>query len=76
MEGSVVGIWCAHGEGQAKFPDDAVRASVLQQGLAPIRCWSLFLPPFSVTLHGCMPWCMMFIARVPAVANKVASSRQ
>ncbi len=37
MEGAVVGIWCAHGEGQAKFPDDSVRTSVLQQGLAPIR---------------------------------------
>lgn len=37
MEGAVVGIWCAHGEGQAKFPDASVRTSVLQQGLAPIR---------------------------------------
>ena len=38
MEGAAVGIWCAHGEGRAKFPDPDVQRAVLEQGLAPIRC--------------------------------------
>jgi hypothetical protein len=38
MEGAAVGIWCAHGEGRAKFPDPGVQRAVLEQGLAPIRC--------------------------------------
>jgi phosphoribosylformylglycinamidine synthase len=37
MEGSVLGIWVAHGEGLAHFPDDAIRAKVLEEGLAPVR---------------------------------------
>ena len=45
MEGAAVGIWCAHGEGCAKFPDPAVQHAVLEQGLAPIRCPSSALPP-------------------------------
>lgn len=32
-----MGIWCAHGEGRAKFPDAQVQSSILEQGLAPIR---------------------------------------
>ena len=38
MEGAKIGIWCAHGEGQAKFPDAQVFQDVLAQDLAPIRC--------------------------------------
>ena len=37
MEGSVLGIWTAHGEGHAYFPDDEILAGVTEQGLAPIR---------------------------------------
>ena len=37
MENSVLGIWVAHGEGRAYFPDSAVREKVLRDGLAPAR---------------------------------------
>jgi phosphoribosylformylglycinamidine synthase len=37
MEGSVLGIWVAHGEGRALFPDRRVLERVLAGGLAPIR---------------------------------------
>ena len=37
MGGSTVGVWIAHGEGQALFPSDDVRSAVLSKGLAPIR---------------------------------------
>lgn len=37
MGGSSIGIWCAHGEGRAHFPDPQVKDNVLQNGLAPIR---------------------------------------
>ncbi|KAK9814223.1 hypothetical protein WJX72_002529 [[Myrmecia] bisecta] len=37
MAGAQMGIWCAHGEGQAIFPDPAVQAKVLKEGLAPVR---------------------------------------
>jgi len=37
MEGSVLGIWVAHGEGRALFPDPGVLDRVLAEGLAPIR---------------------------------------
>ena len=37
MGGASVGVWCAHGEGQALFPDPAVERLVLEKGLAPIR---------------------------------------
>jgi phosphoribosylformylglycinamidine synthase len=37
MEGSVLGVWVAHGEGRAFFPDNAVYETVLAQGLAPVR---------------------------------------
>jgi phosphoribosylformylglycinamidine synthase len=37
MENSVLGIWVAHGEGQAYFPDSAIRDRVLREGLAPAR---------------------------------------
>ena len=37
MGGATLGVWCAHGEGRALFPDAGVRARVLSSGLAPIR---------------------------------------
>jgi phosphoribosylformylglycinamidine synthase len=37
MEGSTLGIWVAHGEGRAFFPDTSVLASVVEQSLAPVR---------------------------------------
>ncbi len=37
MEGSVLGIWVAHGEGKAHFPDKKILDKVLEQGLAPVR---------------------------------------
>jgi phosphoribosylformylglycinamidine synthase len=37
MEESVLGIWVAHGEGHAYFPDDSIRRKLLDMGLAPVR---------------------------------------
>ncbi len=37
MEGSALGIWVAHGEGFAHFPDAAMRGKALDEGLAPVR---------------------------------------
>jgi phosphoribosylformylglycinamidine synthase len=37
MEGSVLGIWVAHGEGKAFFPDETILNTVVEDGLAPIR---------------------------------------
>jgi phosphoribosylformylglycinamidine synthase len=37
MEGSVLGVWVAHGEGRAHFPDKTVFHDVLAKGLAPVR---------------------------------------
>ena len=37
MEGSVLGIWVAHGEGQAYFPDSRMMQDILKKDLAPIR---------------------------------------
>jgi len=37
MEGSVLGVWVAHGEGRLFFPDDSIRQKVLAEGLAPAR---------------------------------------
>ena len=37
MEGSTLGVWVAHGEGQATFPHAPVLERVLAKGLAPIR---------------------------------------
>ncbi len=37
MEGSTLGIWTAHGEGRALFPDPTVLETVEAQNLAPIR---------------------------------------
>lgn len=36
MEGSVLGIWVAHGEGLAYFPDEQLFGRC-EQGLAPVR---------------------------------------
>ncbi|KAK6929384.1 hypothetical protein RJ641_005589 [Dillenia turbinata] len=37
MEGSTLGVWAAHGEGRAYFPDNSVKDSVLNSNLAPLR---------------------------------------
>ncbi|OWM87818.1 hypothetical protein CDL15_Pgr019402 [Punica granatum] len=37
MEGSTLGVWAAHGEGRAYFPDDGVLDRVVHSGLAPLR---------------------------------------
>ncbi len=37
MEGSNLGVWVAHGEGRAYFPDRETYDSVLREGLAPVR---------------------------------------
>lgn len=37
MGGSQIGVWCAHGEGQAKFPSQEVHQRVMADTLAPIR---------------------------------------
>ncbi|MBM4137148.1 MAG: phosphoribosylformylglycinamidine synthase, partial [Nitrospira sp.] len=37
MEGSTLGLWVAHGEGRAYFPDDRIKEETIQQNLAPIR---------------------------------------
>jgi phosphoribosylformylglycinamidine synthase len=37
MEGSTMGVWIAHGEGQAYFPEEAIFTQVLDKGLAPVR---------------------------------------
>lgn len=37
MEGSTLGVWSAHGEGRAYFPDDGVLDRLLHSNLAPVR---------------------------------------
>ncbi|GBE05168.1 phosphoribosylformylglycinamidine synthase [bacterium BMS3Abin10] len=37
MEDSVLGIWVAHGEGRAYFPDNETLKKVEESGLAPVR---------------------------------------
>jgi phosphoribosylformylglycinamidine synthase len=37
MEGSTLGIWVAHGEGMAYFPDEATKKKVTELGIAPVR---------------------------------------
>jgi phosphoribosylformylglycinamidine synthase len=37
MEGSVLGIWVAHGEGRAYFPDNDILGKIEKDGLAPVR---------------------------------------
>lgn len=37
MENSVLGVWVAHGEGRAYFPDEDIKKQVLERGLAPVR---------------------------------------
>lgn len=37
MGGTTVGVWVAHGEGKALFPDPAVLTRVKEQNLAPVR---------------------------------------
>jgi phosphoribosylformylglycinamidine synthase len=37
MEGSRLGIWVAHGEGRAYFPNEEILQKVLEERLAPVR---------------------------------------
>lgn len=37
MEGSTLGVWVAHGEGKALFPNSAHQTEVIEKGLAPLR---------------------------------------
>ena len=37
MEGSIIPVWVAHGEGQLHFPDDKVLANVIRNNLSPVR---------------------------------------
>jgi len=37
MEGSILGIWVAHGEGMAYFPHDGIKKDIIEKGLAPVR---------------------------------------
>jgi len=37
IEGATLGIWVAHGEGRAFFPDATVLDRVIEDGLAPVR---------------------------------------
>jgi phosphoribosylformylglycinamidine synthase len=37
MEGATLGIWVAHGEGQAFFPETSILDRVQDEGLAPLR---------------------------------------
>jgi len=37
MEGSVLGMWSAHGEGRFEFPREALRQKVEQEGLVALR---------------------------------------
>jgi phosphoribosylformylglycinamidine synthase len=37
MEGATLGVWVAHGEGQAYFPDQGILEAVEEKGLAPVR---------------------------------------
>jgi phosphoribosylformylglycinamidine synthase len=37
MEGSVLGVWVAHGEGRAFFPDAGILSEVEKKGIAPVR---------------------------------------
>lgn len=37
MEGTSMGVWVAHGEGRAHFPEPKILEGVLDKGLAPIR---------------------------------------
>ncbi|KAM7499295.1 hypothetical protein LguiA_023709 [Lonicera macranthoides] len=37
MEGSTLGVWAAHGEGRAYFPDGGVLDRVIDSNLAPVR---------------------------------------
>ena len=37
MANSVLGVWVAHGEGLAYFPDESIKEKVLADGLAPAR---------------------------------------
>lgn len=70
MEGANVGIWCAHGEGRAVFPDPAIHDAVLQHQLAPIRCSLPSLPVLSPQHPICLPGHQLLLSC--AVSNSAA----
>lgn len=37
MEGSILGVWVAHGEGRIYFPEENIKKEVIDKGLAPLR---------------------------------------
>ena len=37
MEGSTLGVWVAHGEGKALFPNEKHLTEVVAKNLAPLR---------------------------------------
>jgi len=37
MEGSILGVWVAHGEGRVYFPDNNIKDEAIGKGLAPVR---------------------------------------
>jgi phosphoribosylformylglycinamidine synthase len=37
MAGATLGVWVAHGEGRAYFPDRSILSETLERGLAPVR---------------------------------------
>jgi phosphoribosylformylglycinamidine synthase len=37
MEGSVLGVWVAHGEGRYFAPDHKIHEEIVSKGLAPVR---------------------------------------
>jgi phosphoribosylformylglycinamidine synthase len=37
MEGSILGVWVAHGEGRVYFPDNNIKEEIIGKGLAPVR---------------------------------------
>jgi phosphoribosylformylglycinamidine synthase len=48
MGGSQIGVWCAHGEGRAIFPDEEVKIKVESHKLAPIRYCDVHGKPTTV----------------------------
>jgi phosphoribosylformylglycinamidine synthase len=37
MENSILGVWIAHGEGRAYFPDESLCSDAIEKNLAPVR---------------------------------------
>ena len=85
MGGAQIGVWCAHGEGQAKFPSEQVQQRVMADSLAPIR-WvgGGWVGGCSACMHACThpvkPACLAAVgwqqtASTCAVQRMVTSPR-